>query len=219
MYRSTPLPTTGTIFGVALNDRRLLAQWLDEFNQPPYQTPPQKPVLFIKTPNTLNCDGGQVVQPRGERLQPGPTLGVVIGRDASRVKAADALGHIAGYVIANEFSLPEDSYYRPAVKAKCRDGFCALGALVPTAEMPDAGQLGIRLRVNGEVRQTGSTADWVRPLPELIEAITEFMTLHAGDVLLTGTPPGRVDVQPGDEVIVEIDGLGQLTNPIVAEED
>jgi len=219
MHGTTVLPPVGTIYGVALNDRRLLAERLDEFHHPPYQTPPQKPVLFIKTPNTLNCDGGQVAQPRGERLQPGPVLGVVIGRDASRVKAADALSHIAGYVIANEFSLPEDSYYRPAVKAKCRDGFCALGALVPVDEVPDVGQLGIRLRVNGEVRQTGSTADWVRPLPELIEAMTEFMTLHAGDILLTGTPPGRVDVQPGDEVIVEIDGLGQLTNTIVAEED
>jgi len=213
------LPPVGTIYGVALNDRRLLGERLDEFQQPPYQKPPQKPVLFIKTPNTLNRDGGQVAQPRGGRLQPGPTLGVVIGRDASRVKAADALGHIAGYVIGNEFSLPEDSYYRPAVKAKCRDGFCSLGALVAVADVPDPGQLGIRLLVNGELRQTGSTADWVRPLPQLIEDITEFMTLYAGDVLLTGTPPGRVDVVPGDTVVVEIDGLGQLTNSIVAEED
>jgi len=173
-------------------------------------------VLFIKTPNTLNRDGGHLAQPRGERLQPGPTLAVVIGRDASRVKAADALAHIAGYMIGNEFSLPEDSYYRPAVKAKCRDGFCALGAPVAVA---DVQQLGIRLLVNGQVRQSGNTADWVRPLPQLIEQITEFMTLHKGDVLLTGSPPGRVDVVPGDTVVVEIDGLGQLTNFIVAEED
>jgi len=219
MQGTTVHPPVGTVYGVALNDRRLLEQRLDEFNQPPYQKPAQKPVLFIKTPNTLNRDGGQVAQPRGERLQPGPTLAVVIGRDASRVKAADALSHIAGYVIGNEFSLPEDSYYRPAVKAKCRDGFCALGALVPVADVPDPGRLGIRLLVNGEVRQTGSTKDWVRPLPQLIEEITEFMTLHTGDVLLTGTPPGRVDVVPGDTVVVEINGLGQLTNSIVAEED
>jgi len=219
MHGTTVLPPIGTIYGVALNDRRLLGERLDEFKQPPYQEPPQKPVLFIKTPNTLNHDGGQVAQPRGGRLQPGPTLAVVIGRDASRVKAADALEHIAGYVIGNEFSMPEDSYYRPAVKAKCRDGFCALGAMVPVADVPDSNQLGIRLLVNGEVRQTGSTKDWVRPLPQLIEEITEFMTLHAGDVLLTGTPPGRVDVVPGDTVVVEIDGLGQLTNSIVAEED
>ena len=62
-----------------------------------------------------------------DRLQPGPALGVVIGKDASRVSVENALAHVAGYTIVNEFSLPEDSYYRPAVKAKCRDGFCALG--------------------------------------------------------------------------------------------
>jgi len=219
MQGNTVLPAIGDVFGVALNYQRLLDQRLDEFQQAPYQKPPLAPVLFIKTPNTLNRDGGPVAQPRGERLQPGPTLGVVIGRDASRVKAGEALDHIAGYVIGNEFSLPEESYYRPAVKAKCRDGFCALGAMVPVAQVPDPHRLGIRLLVNGEVRQTGNTADWVRTLPQLIEAVTEFMTLHAGDVLLTGTPPERVDVAPGDEVLVEIDGLGQLGNVIVAEED
>jgi len=216
---TTVLPAVGTVYGVVLNDRRLLQQWLAEFSSAPYQKPPQAPVLFIKTPNTLNDHGGQVVQPRGERLQPGPTLGVVIGRDASRIKADDALGHVAGYLAANEFSLPEDSYYRPAVKAKCRDGFCVLGTQVPAADIPEPGRLGIRLLVNGQVRQTGSTGDWVRPLSQLIEEITRFMTLYAGDVLLTGTPPGRVDVQPGDEVVVDIDGLAQLKNTIVAEND
>jgi len=219
MQGSTTFPSTGTVIGVALNFRGLLAQQQDSFTKPPYQTPPQHPVLFIKTPNTLNHAGGQVVQPRGERLQPGPALAVVFGRDASRVKAEDALDYVEGFLIANEFSLPEDSYYRPAVKAKCRDGFCALGEVIPAAEVKHPGKLGIRLRVNGDVRQSGNTADWVRPLPQLIAAISEFMTLHAGDVLLTGTPPGRVDVQPGDTVVVEIDGLGQLHNVIVAEED
>jgi len=217
MSVSTASFPVGTVYGVALNDRKLLEQRLPEFTAPPYQQPPQKPVLFIKTPNTLNKHGGHVVQPRSERLQPGPTLGVVIGRDASRVSAVNALEHVAGYVVANEFSLPEDSYYRPAVKAKCRDGFCALGHMVAATEVPQPDQLGIRLYVNGELRQNGSTADWARSLPQLLEEITEFMTLYAGDVLLTGTPAGRVDVQAGDTVTVEIDGLEQLTNTIVAE--
>jgi len=211
-------PPIGTVYGVTLNDRKLLAQRMAEFGAPPYQKPPEKPVLFIKTPNTLNWQGGQVALPHGERLQPGPALGVVIGRDASRVTAANALDYVAGYVIANEFSLPEDSYYRPAVKAKCRDGFCALGYMIPVAEVPKPGQLGIRLYVNGELRQSGSTEDWVRPLGQLLEEITEFMTLYAGDVLLTGTPAGRVDVQVGDDVTVKIDGLGELTNIIVPPE-
>lgn len=218
MRRAASEIATGTLFGIALNYQGLLHSRLDEFNQPPYQKPPQKPVLFIKTPNTRSVDGQPVTAPAGERLQPGPALGVVIGKTASRVAEQDALAHVAGYVIVNEFSLPEDSYYRPAVKAKCRDGFCALSSeVIPTSEVPDAHALVLTLLVNGEVRQENTTANFVRSIPRLIAELSEFMTLQAGDVLITGTPEGRVDVMPGDEVVVEISGLGRLTNPIVAE--
>lgn len=221
MSRALHDVATGTLFGVALNYQGLLNQRLAEFEQAPYKQPPIKPVLFIKTPNTRNSHGAPVVYPAGvEHLQPGPALGVVIGKDASRVSAADALEHVAGYTIVNEFSLPEDSYYRPAVKAKCRDGFCSIGPqLVPAEQVPDPHQLAIRLLVNGELRQHNSTANLVRSIPQLIAEISEFMTLHAGDVLITGTPEGRVDVLPGDQVDVEIAGLGRLSNPIVAEQE
>ncbi|MBP5102089.1 fumarylacetoacetate hydrolase family protein [Pseudomonas protegens] len=209
----------GTLFGVALNYQGLLQSHLQSFTQPPYQKPPVKPVLFIKTPNTRNSHEAPVVFPQGvERLQPGPALGVVIGKRASRVRLEDALEHVAGYTIINEFSLPEDSYYRPAVKAKCRDGFCALGPeLVPAAEVPDPHALSLELWVNGERVQHNSTANLVRSIPQLIAEISEFMTLHPGDVLITGTPEGRVDVRPGDRVEVQISGLGRLANTIVAE--
>ncbi|APC21413.1 MULTISPECIES: fumarylacetoacetate hydrolase family protein [Pseudomonas] len=209
----------GTLFGVALNYQGLLQSHLQSFTQPPYQKPPVKPVLFIKTPNTRNSHEAPVVFPQGvERLQPGPALGVVIGKRASRVRLEDALEHVAGYTIVNEFSLPEDSYYRPAVKAKCRDGFCALGPeLVPAAEVPDPHALSLELWVNGERVQHNSTANLVRSIPQLIAEISEFMTLHPGDVLITGTPEGRVDVRPGDRVEVQISGLGRLANTIVAE--
>ncbi|WP_449432175.1 fumarylacetoacetate hydrolase family protein [Pseudomonas putida] len=210
---------TGTLFGVALNYQGLLQQRLAEFSEAPYKQPPVKPVLFIKTPNTRNAHQGAVVYPAGvEHVQPGPALGVVIGKDASRVSAADALDYVAGYTIVNEFSLPEDSYYRPAVKAKCRDGFCSMGPqLVPATDIADPHQLTLKLFVNGAVVQENTTANFVRSIPQLIAEISEFMTLHAGDVLITGTPEGRVDVQPGDTVEVEITGLGRLTNTIVAE--
>lgn len=209
----------GTLFGIALNYQGLLRSRLEEFQQPPYQKPPVKPVLFIKTANTRNGHDQPVVFPAGvERLQPGPALGVVIGKDASRVSAAEAMNHVAGYCIVNEFSLPEDSYYRPAVKAKCRDGFCPIGPeLVPASQIANPNALGIRLLVNGELRQQNSTANWVRNITQLIAELSEFMTLHQGDVLITGTPEGRVDVQPGDIVAVEIDGLGRLVNTVVAE--
>jgi 5-oxopent-3-ene-1,2,5-tricarboxylate decarboxylase/2-hydroxyhepta-2,4-diene-1,7-dioate isomerase len=219
MSRALHDVATGTLFGVALNYQGLLKQHLAEFEQPPYQKPPVKPVLFIKTPNTRNQHGANVVHPgQGERLQPGPALGVVMGKSASRVSQADALDYVAGFTIINEFSLPEDSYYRPAVKAKCRDGFCAIGPeLVPTAQVADPHSLAITLYVNGEIRQHNTTANFVRGIALLIAEISEFMTLHAGDVLITGTPEGRVDVQPDDTVEVEISGLGRLVNHVVAE--
>lgn len=219
MSRALHDVATGTLLGVALNYQGLLKQHLAEFEQPPYQKPPVKPVLFIKTPNTRNQHGAEVVHPgNGLRLQPGPALGVVIGKNISRVSAAEALDYVAGYTIVNEFSLPEDSYYRPAVKAKCRDGFCAIGPeLVPTTQIVDPHSLAITLYVNGEVRQQNNTANFVRDVPRLIAEISEFMTLHAGDVLITGTPEGRVDVAPGDRVEVEISGLGRLVNHIAAQ--
>ncbi|MBD8239161.1 fumarylacetoacetate hydrolase family protein [Pseudomonas fluorescens] len=219
MSRALHDVATGTLFGVALNYQGLLKQHLAEFEQPPYQKPPVKPVLFIKTPNTRNQHGANVVHPgQGERLQPGPALGVVMAKSASRVSQADALDYVAGFTIINEFSLPEDSYYRPAVKAKCRDGFCAIGPeLVPTAQVADPHSLAITLYVNGEIRQHNTTANFVRSIALLIAEISEFMTLHAGDVLITGAPEGRVDVQPGDTVEVEISGLGRLVNHVVAE--
>lgn len=218
MRRATSEIATGSLFGIALNYQGLLQSRLAEFNQPPYQQPPLKPVLFIKTPNTRNGDGQPVVMPSDERLQPGPALGVVIGKDASRVSAEQAFEYVAGYVIVNEFSLPEDSYYRPAVKAKCRDGFCALSSeVVAVSEVADPHNLTLSLLVNGQLRQENTTANFVRSIPQLIAELSEFMTLHAGDVLITGTPEGRVDVQPGDQVAVEISGLGRLTNTVVAE--
>ncbi|NBA97545.1 fumarylacetoacetate hydrolase family protein [Pseudomonas sp. R5(2019)] len=221
MSRALHDVATGTLFGVALNYQGLLNQRLAEFEQAPYKQPPVKPVLFIKTPNTRNGHDCAVVYPHGvERLQPGPALGVVIGKTASRVSVENALEHVAGYTIVNEFSLPEDSYYRPAVKAKCRDGFCSFGPeLVPVDQVADPHQLALKLFVNGELRQENSTAHFVRSIPALIAELSEFMTLHEGDLLITGTPEGRVDVLPGDKVEVEITGLGRLANHIVAEQE
>ncbi|AZF06234.1 fumarylacetoacetate hydrolase family protein [Pseudomonas sp. R5-89-07] len=218
MSRTLHDVANGTLLGVALNYQGLLDQHLAAFQQAPYQKPPTQPVLFIKTPNTRNRHGGVVPHPRGERLQPGPALGVVIGQRASRVSLDNAMAHVAGYVVVNEFSLPEDSYYRPAIKAKCRDGLCAIGPeLVPRDQVANPNQLSLKLFVNGELRQQNTTAHWVRDIPQLIAQISEFMTLYPGDVLITGTPEGRVDVQPGDRVEVEIAGVGRLANTVQAE--
>lgn len=208
----------GTLLGVALNYKGLLEANQEAFGQAPYKQAPVKPVLFIKTPNTRNGDGGQVVKGHDLRLQPGPAIGVVIGKRASRVGKDNAMEYVAGYTLVNEFSLPEDSYYRPALKAKCRDGYCVVGpSVVAVDAVANINALSLQLFVNGQLRQENTTANWVRNVATLIADISEFMTLNEGDLLITGTPEGRVDVQSGDKVEVVAPGLGTLTSTIVSE--
>ncbi|HFP7025402.1 TPA: fumarylacetoacetate hydrolase family protein [Acinetobacter baumannii] len=207
----------GNIFGIALNYKCLYEKLKAQFNEKPYVTEPKKPVLFIKTPNTRNASGHPIVKKKGEILQAGPAVGVVIGKSTIRVSKSDAAAHIAGYVVVNELSLPEESYYRPAIKAKCQDGFCVLGTPVATSEVTDLSNLGLKVFVNGELKQEGTTANWIRTPEQIIEEISEYMPLNEGDIILTGTPYGRVDLQAGDEVRIEIDQLGSVTNTIQEE--
>ncbi|AXJ90728.1 MULTISPECIES: fumarylacetoacetate hydrolase family protein [Acinetobacter] len=212
MDHSKELKLEGNIFGIALNYKCLYQSMQPAFNEKPYVKEPVKPVLFIKTPNTRNHDGGVVTKPLQELLQAGPTLGVIIGKSTSRVKESEAANHIAGYVVVNELSLPEDSYYRPAIKAKCRDGFCALGAFVAKEQVKNVNELVLRVYVNEQLVQEGTTANWIRTPEQLIEEISEYMTLNEGDILLTGTPLGRPDLHDGDTVTVEIEQIGKVTN-------
>ncbi len=205
----------GNIFGVALNYKCLYQKFRAVFNEKPYITEPVKPVLFIKTPNTRNHDGAIVYIPHGEILQAGPTLGVVIGKNTSRVSLKEAGEHIAGYVVVNELSLPEENYYRPAIKAKCRDGSCVLGSVVAKEEIKNINALALRVYVNNQLVQHGTTANWIRTPEQLIQEISEYMTLNEGDVLLTGTPLGRADLHDGDTVTVEIENIGKVTNIVL----
>ena len=140
---STLCLTDKTVFGVALSYQTVLAEHAKTFTEKPYVFLPKKPVLFIKTPNTYNFSG-KVVKPQSERLQAGATLAVVIGKSATRVSISDALSYVKGVVVGNEFSLPEESFYRPAIKAKCRDGFMALSEnIVPLSEISNVNGLEI----------------------------------------------------------------------------
>jgi 5-oxopent-3-ene-1,2,5-tricarboxylate decarboxylase/2-hydroxyhepta-2,4-diene-1,7-dioate isomerase len=148
-------------------------------------------------------------------------LAVVIGQRCRRVPAGRAEAVIAGYTIANDVTVRDyvGDFYRPPVRAKGYDTFGPVGpALVTPDEVPHPERLGLRALVNGEVRQIGSTADMVRSVPELIEYISAFMTLEPGDMIWTGTPRGISHVHPGDRMRLEIDGLGALENPVVADE-
>lgn len=214
MEQVKSIKTDGNIFGIALNYKCLYESLKAAFNEKPYVNEPIKPVLFIKTPNTRNMDQGIVTKPKHTRLQAGPSLGVVIGKRASRVQQENADEYIAGYVVVNELSLPEDSYYRPAIKAKCQDGFCAIGQVVAKDQVHNLNQLKLRVLLNGELRQEGTTENWIRTPAQLIAELSDYMTLNEGDMILTGTPLGRVDLHNGDVVTVEIDQLGSVTNHI-----
>lgn len=207
----------GSIFGIALNFKELFESWKGRFNEKPYVSEPKKPVLFIKTPNTRNQSGNAVHKQKDDTLQAGPSLGIVIGKSTSRVSKSEALSHIAGYVVVNEWSLAEESYYRPAIKAKCQDGFCVVGTPIAADQVSNVNDLALRVFVNGELKQEGTTANWIRTPEQIIEEISEYMPLNEGDIILTGTPYGRVAVEAGDEVRIEIDQLGSVTNTVQEE--
>ena len=145
---------------------------------------------------------------------------LVIGRTARRVKAADAMAHVAGYTVCNDYAVRDylENWYRPNLRVKNRDGGTVLGPwLVEAGAVPDPHNLSLRTWVNGELRQQGHTGDMVHDIPALIEYLSDFMTLEAGDVILTGTPEGVSNVDAGDEVVCEIDGIGRLVNHLIPE--
>lgn len=203
----------GTVFAVALNHRSQLDAWDEKFRQAPYQTPPKTPVWFIKPRNTLIGSGEAIPHPAGEEVLSGATLALVIGKKARKVATEQAGEYIAGYLLANEVSLPETSFYRPAIKAKCRDGFCPLGELV---RQPLADKLEIVTEINGKKADCWTTADLVRSAGQLLSALSDFATLYPGDVILLGTPQQRVTIKPGDRVTVRAAGFPPLENTVVA---
>ena len=142
--------------------------------------------------------------------------GIFICKQGADIPKEKAHEYIGGYTIFNDFSLAEDSYFRPPVTAKCLDGFGPAGPyIVDRKEITDPHNLAIRTYVNGVLKHTASTADMRLEIPAIIQALTEFMTLTPGTVVVSGFPHGRVAVKPGDEVKVEIEHIGFLINRIV----
>ena len=211
-------PVTGQpVICIALNYAGHYEQLADTFSRPPYKEPPRQPVFFIKPQNTLAGHLDEIPCPDGvDRIYTGAGLGFVIGRTASRVSREQGSDYVGGYTIYNDFSLAEDSYFRPPVTTKCLDGYGPVGPyIVEPEEVSDPHDLAISTYVNGELKQTASTNDLRLPIPAIIEELTEFMTLAPGAVVVSGFPPDRVAVRPGDEVRVEIERVGSLVNRII----
>ena len=186
---------------------------------------PEEPLLFAKWPNALIGPGAAIVIPREvTQCDYEAELGVVIGSRVKGVSKENALEAVRGYVCANDvtardFQFADGQWSR----GKSVDTFCPVGPLVPAAEVPDPHALAIRTIVSGEVLQDSTTANLIFGVDEVISHITKTITLEPGDLILTGTPAGvgvfrrpRRLLEPGDEVTIEIEGLGSLTNPVVA---
>jgi 5-oxopent-3-ene-1,2,5-tricarboxylate decarboxylase/2-hydroxyhepta-2,4-diene-1,7-dioate isomerase len=211
------LGLSGVVYGVVGNDPRLLAAIGEAMHQPPYKAPPVAPVLHAKPRNTLVPSGAAVALPAaGGEL--GACLGLVIGRTACRVPAAQALAHVAGYLAVADLALPQPSYYRPNLRAKARDGSCVLGArLTPAGEVADPDALAVRVQVDGVLVQADATSGRTRGAARLLADVSAFMTLRPGDVLLLGASHPPVAVRPGQAFTVEIEGLAAAAGRVVAQ--
>ncbi len=206
----------GTVYGALLNFKREFDFFAPQMSQPPYKAAPLAPVLYVKTANTFNANGGQVPVPsRVAEVEIGATLAMVIG--AGR--------QMGGWVLMNDYSVRHASYFRPPVKFKCLDGFLGLGSNpVTLRELGDPARVQLQVHVNGTWRQTIDFSGLIRPAAQLLRDVTEFMTLREGDLLMLGLdclPDGkRPTARVGDCVEVMSPthpALGRMTHTLVQE--
>jgi 2-keto-4-pentenoate hydratase/2-oxohepta-3-ene-1,7-dioic acid hydratase in catechol pathway len=188
-------------------------------------------MLFIKSSNALNDPLGPIPVPRlTSQVDYEGELAVVIGKTAKHVSPAHALDHVLGYTCANDVSARDWQKEKHLnggqfARGKSFDGFCPLGpCLVTPDEIPDPNALRLRTLLNGQVMQDHTTADMIFNVATVIASLSSTMTLRPGAVILTGTPQGvgaartpPVWMKAGDTVVVEIERIGRLENPVVAE--
>ncbi len=194
-------------------------------------TVPTHPMLFIKASNSLNNPGDPIRIPRlSDQIDYEGELAIVMARDAKHVSKARALEYVLGYTIANDVSARDWQRDKALgggqfARGKSFDGFCPLGpAIVTRDEIPNPNALQLRTLLNGKVMQDYTTSDMIFDVPTLIESLSSTMTIRAGAIILTGTPHGvgfarkpPVFMKDGDNVVVEIEKIGTLENPVARE--
>ena len=205
-----PVPQARTVIALGLN-------YADHAKELAFKAP-EEPLAFMKGEAAFIGHRAFTRRPAEvKNMHYECELAVVIGRTARHVKKADAYGFIAGYSVANDYAIRDylENWYRPNLRVKNRDTCTPIGPwLVDAADVKDPMALALQTTVNGRVTQSGNTRDMIFDVPTPIESFSSFMTLQPGDVILTGTPDGVVDCQPGDVVVTEIEGLGALVNTI-----
>jgi 2-keto-4-pentenoate hydratase/2-oxohepta-3-ene-1,7-dioic acid hydratase in catechol pathway len=213
---TVPIPRPGKIVCVGLNYKDHAEEQGAEL--------PAAPLLFAKFTTALIGPGDPIViPPIVTKCDYEAELGVVIGTTVRAVSKENALEAVAGYVVANDVSARDLQFADGQwTRGKSPDTFCPVGPLVPASEVPDPHVLGIRAILNGETVQDSTTANLIFGIDDVISYISQTSTLEAGDLILTGTPAGvGVFRDPqrlltgGDEITIEIDGVGSITNPVV----
>lgn len=176
---------------------------------------PEEPMMFMVSPSAIIADGEGIELPTLEhRIDYEAELAIVIGKEAYQVSENDALDYVFGYTCCNDVSdrdlQKKDGQF---TRAKSFQTFKPLGPYIETAL--DANNVGVKLSLNGEVRQDSNTNDLIHPIEKVIATITNVMTLNPGDVILTGTPSGVGRLNVADKVEIEIEGIGKLTNEVM----
>ncbi len=186
--------------------------------------PPKDPIFFVKASTAVIGPEEPVVCPRRVgRIDPEVELAVVIGKEGRRISRRRAMEHVAGYTILNDVTARDMqsrdmAASRPWFLSKSLDTFAPMGpCLALLDEIEEPGGLSLSLRVNGEVRQRSNTRDLIFGVPELIHRLSRYLTLEAGDVISTGTPSGIAPIEPGDVMEAEVEKIGVLRNPVLAE--
>jgi len=218
-----PWRLSGVVVGVLLNDPAALAALGEAVHAAPYKAPPKAPVLYFKPRNTLARSGSAVMVPAdaGEvegTLEVGATLGLVIARTACRVAASQAMAHVAGALLLADLCLSHDSFYRPSVRLRARDGSCLLGPhCLPLAALPALDTLVLTTAIDGRPVHTTALGGMQRQASQLLQDVTEFMTLHPGDILLLGSAAGAPRASAGQRITISAPGFEPLEGRLVAE--
>ena len=230
---ATPWLPAGTVYGTLLNFRREFDLWAPRMSEAPYKAPPRAPVLYVKTANTYAPQGAAV--PVATQVEIGATVGLVIGDMWTKQPAAlqpsaqpamnsvaNNLPPIAGCVLLSDLSLPHDSYYRPALRYRNRDGFLVCGPAVrPLTHIAEVAGIALEVRINGTAVQTVSLADLVRDAATLLADVAEFQALEPGDVLMVGTDcladGTRPRAKAGDRIEISATGFAALVHSLTQE--
>jgi len=182
---------------------------------------PDEPIIFSKMPSSLLAHGGTIILPHGVgRVDHEIELALIVGKMGKNIPKSNAHEYVAGYTIVNDITAramqkKDIAEKKPWMRSKSFDTFCPIGPyVVPVDALTDPHNLAISLKVNSEIKQEANTAELIFKIPEIIAYLSKHMTLHAGDIIATGTPAGVSELHPGDVVSGEIEKIGILENQV-----